>query len=354
MAKDATGPAYKVFVCQSPDILLFEDKDGDGKADGPPKKFLTGFNGFDHDHGVHGILIGPDGKLYFTVGDAGVKGLQSTDGKGRKWKTNRTDCQAGTVWRCDFDGTNLELIAHNFRNNYECCVDSFGEIWLSDNDDDGNQQTRICHVMPGGNYGYWPRGPGQTHWHEEQPGVVHKTLRTGFGSPTGICFYEGTLLPEKYRGHLLHTDAGPRELRAFHIKPKGAGYELEKEDLLTSTDNWFRPCDVCVAPDGSVFVCDWYDPGVGGHGMGDWTRGRVYRVTPKGHTGVQGAGGEAGHEGGRAGGAWLAVPGDPGDGDPGIRPAVRTDSTRLDARWRRRADDAHRSLGRLDVGWRWS
>ncbi|HET6575053.1 MAG TPA: PVC-type heme-binding CxxCH protein, partial [Fimbriiglobus sp.] len=287
VAKDATGPGYKVFVCQSPDILLFEDKDGDAKADGPPKKFLTGFQGIDHDHGVHSILIGPDGKLYFTVGDQGVKDLQSTDGKGRKWTTNYSDCQAGTVWRCDFDGKNLELIAHNFRNNYECCVNSFGEVWLSDNDDDGNQQTRICFVMPGGNYGYWPRGPGQTHWHEEQPGIVHKTLRTGFGSPTGICFYEGTLLPEKYRGQLLHTDAGPRELRCFHIKPKGAGYELTKEDLLTSTDNWFRPSDVCVAPDGSVFVCDWYDPGVGGHGMGDWTRGRVYRVTPKGHKGYK-------------------------------------------------------------------
>ncbi|MBO0698178.1 MAG: c-type cytochrome [Zavarzinella sp.] len=287
VAKDAVGPGYKVFVCQSPDILLFEDKDGDGKADGPPKKFLSGFKGFDHDHGVHGINIGPDGKLYFTVGDQGVDGLQSADGKGRKWKSGSPDCQAGTVWRCDMDGTNLELIAHNFRNNYECCVNSFGEIWLSDNDDDGNQQTRICYVMPGGNYGYYPRGPGQSHWHEEQPGIVHKVLRTGFGSPTGICFYEGTLLPEKYRGQLLHTDAGPREFRCFHIKPKGAGYELEKENLVTSTDTWFRLSDVCVAPDGSVMLADWYDPGVGGHGMGDWTRGRIYRVTPKGHKGYK-------------------------------------------------------------------
>jgi putative membrane-bound dehydrogenase-like protein len=281
------GFAYRVLVCQSPDILEFWDRDGDGKADGPPKKFLTGFKGFDHDHGVHGINVGPDGKLYFTVGDQGVDGLQSSDGKGRKWKSNNTDCQAGTVWRCDMDGTNLELIAHNFRNNYECCVNSFGEVWLSDNDDDGNQQTRICHVMPGGNYGYFPRGPGQSHWHEEQPGIVHKTLRTGFGSPTGICFYEGTLLPEKYRGQLLHTDAGPREFRCFHMKPKGAGYELTQENLVTSTDSWFRLSDVCVAPDGSVMLADWYDPGVGGHGMGDWTRGRIYRVTPKGHKGYK-------------------------------------------------------------------
>ncbi len=281
------GKGQKVFVCQSPDILVFEDRDGDLKADGPPAKFLTGFQGFDHDHGVHGLNIGPDGKLYFTVGDSGVKDLQSSDGKGKKWTTNTTDVQKGTVWRCDFDGKNLELIAHNFRNNYECCVNSFGEVWLSDNDDDGNQQTRICFVMPGGNYGYGPRGPGQSHWHEEQPGIVHKTLRTGFGSPTGICFYEGTLLPKRFHGQLLHTDAGPRELRAFHIQAKGAGHALTKENMLTSTDNWFRLSDVCVAPDGSVFVCDWYDPGVGGHGMGDWTRGRVYRVTPKGYTGYK-------------------------------------------------------------------
>lgn len=279
--------SYKVYVCQSPDILLFEDKDGDLKADGPPKKFLTGFRGVDHDHGVHGINIGPDGKFYFTVGDSGVGGLQASDGKGPKWTSNDKDVQKGTVWRCDMDGKNLELIAHNFRNNYECCVNSFGEIWLSDNDDDGNQQTRICHVMPGGNYGYGPRGPGQTHWHEEQPGIVHKVFRAGFGSPTGICFYEGNLLPKKYHGQLFHTDAGPRELRCFHLKPKGAGYEAEKENLVTSTDNWFRLSDVCVAPDGSVILSDWYDPGVGGHGMGDWTRGRIYRITPKGHKGYQ-------------------------------------------------------------------
>ncbi len=283
-----TGKGLRVLVAQSPDILEFTCKDADKPvADGPPKKFLTGFQGIDHDHGVHGLHMGPDGKLYFTVGDSGVKDLQSSDGKGKKWSSNTSDVQKGTVWRCDLDGKNLELIAHNFRNNYEACVDSFGEIWLSDNDDDGNQQTRICFVFPGGNYGYGPRGPGQSHWHEEQPGIVHKTLRTGFGSPTGIQFYEGSLLPKAYHNTLMHCDAGPREVRAFTRKPKGAGYELDKANILTSSDNWFRPSDVCTAPDGSVFVADWYDPGVGGHGMGDHTRGRIYRLTPKDHKGYK-------------------------------------------------------------------
>jgi putative membrane-bound dehydrogenase-like protein len=281
VAPDPDGPGCKVYVCHSPDILLFEDKDGDGKADGPPKKLLSGFKGYDHDHGVHGIIIGPDNRLYFSVGDQGVSGL--VDKHGKKWTSNSTDCRAGTNWRCDLDGKNLELIAHNFRNQYEPCVDSFGNMFVSDNDDDGNFQTRICFVMPGGNYGYHPRGKGQTHWHEEQPGVVPKILRTYFGSPTGMCVYEGTLLPKKYWGQLLHTDAGPRHLRCYHLKEKGAGYDVEQENMVESSDNWFRPSDVCVAPDGSVFMSDWYDPGVGGHGMGDIKQGRIYRVAPKGN-----------------------------------------------------------------------
>ena len=286
VAKDAVGPGYKVFVCQSPDILVFTDKDGKGKADGPPKKLLTGFGGIDHDHGVHGILIGPDKKLYFSVGDPGglcVHNLHSSDGKGRNWTSNDTDCRAGTIWRCDLDGTNLELLADNFRNEYEPCVDSFGTIFVSDNDDDGNRQTRICYVMPGGDYGYHPRGAGQTHWHEEKPGVVPKVLRTYFGAPTGMCFYEGTLLPKKYWGQPLHTDAGPREVRCYHLTIDGASYDVQREDMVTSTDTWFRPSDVCIGPDGSAYIADWYDPGVGGHGIGDFTRGRIYRLAPTGN-----------------------------------------------------------------------
>lgn len=278
---DPKGPGATVYVCQSPDILVFDDKDGDGKADGPPRKLLSGFRGIDHDHGVHGILIGPDDRLYFTVGDAGVQNLQSADKKGRTYSSNGTDIRAATVWRCDLDGKHLELLAHNFRNNYEPCVTSFGDVFLSDNDDDGNQQTRLCYVMRGGNYGYH-HNPKVSHWNEEMPGIVPKILRTYFGSPTGICVYEGSLLPAKYRGQLLHTDAGPRHVRCYHLTAKGASFTAEREDMVQSSDNWFRPSDVCVAPDGSVYVADWYDPGVGGHGIGDFTRGRVYRIAPKG------------------------------------------------------------------------
>ena len=119
-----TGTGYKVFVCQSPDILVFEDKDGDGKADGPPKKFLTGFGGFDHDHGVHGILHRPGRQALLHRRRRGRE-RPAVDRRQGPQVDSRTTPTAGpgTVWRCDLDGKNLELIAHNFRNNYEACVD---------------------------------------------------------------------------------------------------------------------------------------------------------------------------------------------------------------------------------------
>ncbi|MCA9052472.1 MAG: c-type cytochrome, partial [Planctomycetaceae bacterium] len=184
----------------------------------------------------------------------------------------------------------------NFRNNWEVCVDSFGAIWQSDNDDDGNRGVRINYVMEYGNYGYrdeltgagWkePRTNLETeiphqHWHLNDPGVVPNLLQTGAGAPTGICLYEGELLPKEFRGAIIHTDAGPNICRAYVTKRDGAGYTAEIVNILDGARNkWFRPSDVCVAPDGSLMVADWYDPGVGGHRMQDAAHGRIFRVAP--------------------------------------------------------------------------
>ena len=84
---------------------------------------------------------------------------------------------------------------------------------------------------------------------------------------------------------LIHCDALPSVVRAYPVEPDGAGYKVPKMiNILDGSkkNNWFRPADVCVAPDGSLFVTDWYDPGVGGHQQGDVDRGRVFRVAPPG------------------------------------------------------------------------
>ena len=204
----------------------------------------------------------------------------------------------GMVFRCNEDLSDMEVLGHNFRNNYEVSIDSFGTLWQSDNDDDGNRATRINFVMEFGNYGYTDEANGagwqvertnwepeipRRHWHLNDPGVVPNLLITGAGSPTGITVYEGSLLPEKFRNQVIHCDAGPNVVRAYVAKPDGAGYSAAIEDIAVGEyDKWFRPADVCVAPDGSLFVSDWYDPGVGGHNMVDMERGRLFRIAPPG------------------------------------------------------------------------
>jgi hypothetical protein len=80
---------------------------------------------------------------------------------------------------------------------------------------------------------------------------------------------------------VIHCDAGPSIVRSYPVAVSGAGYTANTVDILDGAANrWFRPSDVAVAPDGSLIVADWYDPGVGGHRMEDTKHGRLFRVTP--------------------------------------------------------------------------
>src|SRR5437879_13169636 len=85
---------------------------------------------------------------------------------------------------------------------------------------------------------------------------------------------------------MIHCDAGPGVVRAYPVQPDGAGYKAEIKEILTTEDKWFRPSDVCAGPDGSLYVADWNDAGVGGHNMADQQvetmTGRIYRVAPEG------------------------------------------------------------------------
>ena len=286
---DKTGKyvGCKVYVGNSPNLMVFEDTDGDDKAD---KRYalLTGFGGIDSDHGVHGMVLGLDGKLYFTHGDGCcsvqpnksemTQNFDVMDASGRHVKSD----QLGNTLRVNRDGTQFEVIADRQRNNYETSLNSFGNIFTSDNDDDGNRGCRVIWMMDGGAYGY--RTPGSPrHWGEDVPGSVPKIVGTGNGSPCGITVYEGELLGPDYRGSVFEADAGTRVINHFPITRKGAAFRTEAKILLASDDPWFRPVDMTTAPDGAVFVADWYDAGVGGHAFKDQTTGRIYRVAPKGN-----------------------------------------------------------------------
>ena len=288
----------QAIVSQSPYVWLLTDEDGDDVAD-KKEVIFQGIDGNQHDHGMHAFIFGPDGKYYFNFGNSGG---QILDGKGNLIidksgnPVSKESYKEGLVFRCNPDFTEFEVLGQNFRNNYEVAVDSYGTMWQSDNDDDGNKGVRINYVMEYGNYGYKDEMTGAgwrvnrtnkekeiplQHWHLNDPGVVPNLLQTGAGSPTGMIVYEGDLLPTVFRNQLIHTDAGPNVVRAYPVENSGAGYTASIINIMEGNkDQWFRPSDVCVAPDGTLLVADWYDPGVGGHQVGDLDRGRIFRVAP--------------------------------------------------------------------------
>ena len=122
----------KVIVSCAPNVFIFTDN---GPGQSPTKELLfTGISGVQHDHAIHAFTFGPDGKLYFNFGNAGKQlrdknGNPIVDVDGNRVEDKGQPYREGMVFRCNLDGTDLEVLANNFRNNYEVAVDSFGTLW---------------------------------------------------------------------------------------------------------------------------------------------------------------------------------------------------------------------------------
>jgi putative membrane-bound dehydrogenase-like protein len=333
----------KVIVAQPPDLIVYTDVDRNLRFDPAVDKrevLLTGFQGINHDHSLHSVTVGPDGKWVFNAGNTGA---MFTDRSGKTfrifgsyrpnpvgpfkfphdpavWAGKPSDdghvYTGGFTVRMNPDGTRAEIIGHNYRNSYEQSVTSLGDVFQNDNDDP--PACRVSWVMEYANFGFssndgqrtWQadRRPGQSipvsQWRQEDPGMTPAGDVYGGGSPTGNVFYENGALGPSWAGTFFAADAGRNEVFSYQPTRQGAGFGLERKIFLTSNvkqqyagsdfvggrggnlravETLFRPSDIAIGPDGAVYVSDWIDVRVGGHAdLDDTLSGAIYRIAPKG------------------------------------------------------------------------
>ncbi len=269
-----------VWFANVPHLWRLRDLDGDGTSDERTSLssgygVRVGFLG----HDLHGLAVGLDGRLYFTVGD---RGASVTTAEGARLETP----DSGAVFRCEFDGSNLEIFATGLRNPQELVFDALGNLWTGDNNSDGGDQARWTYLVEGGDCGWhigWQfiespnaRGPWNSErmWVPEAAAaigyVVPPLLNIGAG-PSGITYNYGTGFPSDLDECFFMTDfrGGPSGIWSFRVRPKGAGYEVaDLKELLWNA----LPTDAEVGPDGGLYWTDWVQ------GWSKPGKGRIYRM----------------------------------------------------------------------------
>jgi quinoprotein glucose dehydrogenase len=268
----------QVYYTCIPEIWRLRDQDGDGKADAR-EALHTGFGVHVSlmGHDMHGLCVGPDRRIWFSIGDRGFC-VRTPGGELRYPDT-------GAVLRMEPDGKDLEVFAWGLRNPQELAFDRFGNLFTGDNNSDGGDRARLVYVVEGGDSGWrtgfqWlrTRGPWNEEklWHapfaEQAPSIVPPICNLGSG-PSGFAYYPGTGLPARYDDTFFLCDfrgsAAISGIHAVRLQPHGAGFEVESLGRLV----WRVLATDCeFGPDAGLYLTDWV------HGWRGEGKGRIYRV----------------------------------------------------------------------------
>jgi putative heme-binding domain-containing protein len=248
------------------DLVVYEDKNHDGIADGPAKpliqhvsspKFLQSR---DTDHSTNGIRMGIDGWIYIAVGDFGFHGAVDRSGK--------TLTQlGGGILRVRPDGTEMEVYTHGLRNIYDVAIDPFMNIFARGNTNDGGGwNIRFSHQIQSGEYGYPVLFKNFTD--EILPALVD----VGGGSGTGALFMTDPTWPAKYNNVPMMADWGRSQLYIHRVEPNGPSFTQKEEEFIKLP----QITDVDVDASGRMYMSAWDGAGYSGNA----NKGFVVRVVP--------------------------------------------------------------------------
>jgi quinoprotein glucose dehydrogenase len=273
-----------VYLTCIPKLWKLRDEDGDGVAE-KREALLHGFgvNAAFLGHDLHGLVWGPDGKLYFSIGDRGFH-VQTKEG------TTLAEPRRGAVFRCNADGSELEVVHHGLRNPQELAFDEFGNLFADDNNCDKGDHARLVYVLEGADSGWnmayqtMPQPYETGPWHAERiwhldgdpqtekikPAWVLPPVGKLGAGPSGFAYCGAAGWSKELRGTFFHCNfTGNGGIESIRVKPKGAAFEISTyEDFLKPMS--ITDCD--FGYDGKLYLSDF----VGLDWSGKSRGGRVY------------------------------------------------------------------------------